>query len=442
MKGKAQIILTDVRDGSEKIIHEENMFTNALDSLFNGNPGGIVSPTLYGSSTRLNTQYSGIYDPYTYQNLLTALGGVLIFPEQLEENANKFYAPASNYPTGYASNDGTDGTDTRRGSFIAAESEFIENGFKFTWDFGTSQANGTWASIALTHAWGGKSYLREKSGYMNGAVMGSVSSQAVSQAMNGRFNLDVGVRDGSGYQFIMITEEYVVYALSGVIYKTRWPLSRISLNPTVATNEFISASEKVCDTPLTGVLGYIQNSGEDFFVTKRTSTTKLDYALVNIITGDVTATGSWTISGTSFHASATGVFAKIGNYIYYPTTSNTWMRFNTQNLADVSLIDMPFVTANYTRNTHATPIGDAVHTVNGIILGTTGYQSTDYAPPRQKLHGVWLVGANYSTNSSTVFSLSATPYTPYLATINNLATPVVKDASKTAKIVYWVTEVV
>ena len=429
MKGKAQIIFKDIRDGSEKIIHEENMFTAALDSLYNGNPGGVVSPTVQGTGSKMNIANPGIYEAYNAQSLRIALGGVLVFPQQLEENRNNLYAPANNYPTGYASDDGTDGSDIRRGSFQAAESGYVTRGYKFVWDFATSAANGTWAALALTHAWGGKSYLREKSGYMNGATMNNVSQLG----QHGRHYVEIAGRN----LFIAITGEWIIWSNGTEVRKTRWPISKLILNPTISASEFVTASEKVVDLPWTSA-AYIPDTDEAFFIVRRSSTTALQWNRYSI-SGDLLGSGTWTVSGTTLLSRA-GVFAKVGDYIYWPKADSTkWVKINTANTADTTEIDLPFVAGQ--RDIHATAINDTVHTQNGIIIGNSAMVSTDAAYPRQRLQGVWLVGANYTTsNTGTVAELSATPFTPYLATINNLQTPVVKDAGKTAKIIYTVTE--
>lgn len=57
--------------------------------------------------------------------------------------------------TGYAGNVRSDGVDPKRGDFNSAESQVLENGYKFVWDFPTNIANGTIKSVCLTHELGG-----------------------------------------------------------------------------------------------------------------------------------------------------------------------------------------------------------------------------------------------------------------------------------------------
>ena len=66
------------------------------------------------------------------------------------------YAPLTNPLIGYASDDANNTTDVRRGSRNLTESKIIDGGYRFVWDFATSQANGTISAICLTNTLAGK----------------------------------------------------------------------------------------------------------------------------------------------------------------------------------------------------------------------------------------------------------------------------------------------
>lgn len=83
------------------------------------------------------------------------MGGILLFPQTLEEDGNLFYPPTDNQPTAYASNNVNSGKQTKRGSISTTESKEIEKGYRFVWDFTTTQRNGTIRAAALTSAEGG-----------------------------------------------------------------------------------------------------------------------------------------------------------------------------------------------------------------------------------------------------------------------------------------------
>lgn len=143
LKGTTRIELTDVRTG-ESVAHEKhNMVTNALRDIF----------TPLGLSRR---PYRYFYDftPY-YEKLL---GGILCFDAQIPEDGDNYYPPAEASLVGCAAYGVQNNTkNTFRGGFNQTESEvsLADRYVKYVYDFATSQANGTIASVCLTHKHGG-----------------------------------------------------------------------------------------------------------------------------------------------------------------------------------------------------------------------------------------------------------------------------------------------
>ena len=134
IKGSATIELTNA-DGTKQIIKHDNMITNAVADMFRSYMGDM--PLIH----KLN-----FYD-YTYAG--TIFGGLLLFDDVLNDDASDYAIPSTKI-TGYASNTAYSGKDLSRGSRNIAESGLQEDGsYKFVWDFGTSQGNGTIQSIAL-----------------------------------------------------------------------------------------------------------------------------------------------------------------------------------------------------------------------------------------------------------------------------------------------------
>ena len=134
LKGSATIELTNA-DGSKEVIKHDNMITNAVNDLFT-TQGGDIAPIFKIANN--NDSYAE-----------TLFGGILLFNEVLNEDANDYTIPTTKV-TGYASQDAYAGIDTARGSFNKTEGGVQEDGsYKFVWDFATSQANGNIKSIAL-----------------------------------------------------------------------------------------------------------------------------------------------------------------------------------------------------------------------------------------------------------------------------------------------------
>ena len=134
LKGSATIELTNA-DGSKEVIKHDNMITNAVNDLLKSQRGELA------------TIMKHMKNGESYAQAL--FGGILLFGETLDTDANKYFLPTTNI-VGYASQDAYGGLDVARGSVNSSESGLQEDGsYKFVWDFATSQANGKISAIAL-----------------------------------------------------------------------------------------------------------------------------------------------------------------------------------------------------------------------------------------------------------------------------------------------------
>ena len=134
LHGSATIELTNA-DGSKEIIKHDNMITNAVNDLLKSQRGELA------------TIMKHMKNGESYAQAL--FGGILLFGETLDTDANKYFLPTTNI-VGYASQDAYGGLDVARGSVNSSESGLQEDGsYKFVWDFATSQANGKISAIAL-----------------------------------------------------------------------------------------------------------------------------------------------------------------------------------------------------------------------------------------------------------------------------------------------------
>lgn len=139
MKGTATITLTDAKTGeilSRTVEH--NMVTNALTNIFN--------PVNY--SLLHEFDYSALFReglPVWKQ----VIAGVMLLGNTVEEDADNILLGPDTIPVGTA---GTEyaGTNIYRGTLNLNETYETENGYHFTWDFGTDKANGTIRCVALT----------------------------------------------------------------------------------------------------------------------------------------------------------------------------------------------------------------------------------------------------------------------------------------------------
>lgn len=154
LKGKTIIELTDVNTGEKEVIEENNMVTNAINDLFNTFPNLLNAYSIYRGGGFVGYG-NGLNFLKLYEFLL---GGILLFDSQIEEKPENTYAPASANLIGCGVYTHQNSTGNRkRGNYNQTESEFNEEQryMKFVYDFSTSQANGTIASVCLTSYMGG-----------------------------------------------------------------------------------------------------------------------------------------------------------------------------------------------------------------------------------------------------------------------------------------------
>ncbi len=147
--GNVTVELENVNTGVVETVQDTNMVTNAVNDLLGMNPMGLFYKT------------SGQYDDMVVWNdemlpiCPNMIGGILLFPSALTEQAANIYPPATNMPVGYASNDVNATGNVKRGSMNLVESMALSDGYKFVWEFTPSQGNGTIAAIGLTSKQGG-----------------------------------------------------------------------------------------------------------------------------------------------------------------------------------------------------------------------------------------------------------------------------------------------
>lgn len=155
LKGKTTIELTDVNTGEKKVYEDHNMVTNFANYLFK-NIGGLWRKERFYDS---NSNYADSYYPYR----TNMLGGLLLFDNEIDPKGGEtIFAPTNARMVGCASYGNSDNTSATtnskmRGNYNASESYYNSNEktMKFVYDFSTSQANGTIKSACLTSIQGG-----------------------------------------------------------------------------------------------------------------------------------------------------------------------------------------------------------------------------------------------------------------------------------------------
>ncbi len=141
MKGHLEIELKDINTGKVEKHEDDNMVTDAIANILGLSFFGGIS---YSSSSSYRLPY------YVLPIAQKALGGLMMFDGTLEESKDNIHFPTDVHLTGCAGRKAN--TESKLiGSYNSVESHRNDNGFTSVWDFTTSQANGTIASLSLTN---------------------------------------------------------------------------------------------------------------------------------------------------------------------------------------------------------------------------------------------------------------------------------------------------
>lgn len=456
--GQTKIQLFDGENLVNEIV-DENMMTNALNDILN--PDRVL--------------VSGEAVEELYENFLPlykkALGGVLLYEEPIEENADITLAPLTNKCVGHAG-DNYGGEVETRGTLNTAETGFIDDadrskGYRFVWDFPTDRANGVISCVCLTSTDGGNN------GFGKGIDYESDNS-ARWLADRVDFGSDTGA---SGVKLEGVTNGVPIGTYNGeyvVAETTTGGTLRLhfSKNDDIVFN--ISDDKTYRIEEYTIPIDNVVNSGVAFYsngeiiVANKSSSSAFEFAEFDLSTRSFGAAQTRTFSPDVYAADRVNYPArycyKTSNYWYFlgAITSNNnrevW-RYPEQGGTGVLVGEVSFGTGGLANiKGRWSSIGDYAVWINGSggiakkqivifdkddpeiaykrtinnVSFPSAYSNIIINPDDSKE-----IVAFYKPSSATP-RLASFAFTPYIASINNLANPVTKIASQTMKITYEV----
>lgn len=171
LHGHTKITLTNP-DGSTEIIEKDNVVTNWVQNIFNADVNGVIDYSLLMPLTKM---FSGCY-------LFNAPAG--------DVDENSIFIPKGSDVTAHAGDEAYVGLDPTHGNPNLIESGEVTNGYRFVFDWQTSQGNGTFNTVGLTSGHNGNlgrpilNDLNLKTFDDIGVLWGGASTQAsVTEAM-------------------------------------------------------------------------------------------------------------------------------------------------------------------------------------------------------------------------------------------------------------------
>ena len=460
LTGEMKIELTDVNTGEVETVAEENMVTNAVNHILGLNPMGVFYAA--GSSIDEIEWNSGLLP--ICPNMI---GGILLFSQALTEEVDNIYSMSNNLPVAYASNNVNATANLARGSMNLTESKVLDNGYKFVWEFTPSQGNGTIVAAALTSSKGGEngygSIVNDTSTFLKLKSIGLDSLSMAKQLVLFE-TVEVDFENNRLYS--------ITFQDTGVrIRMVQIPIFSVGLNDKMDDSTYLVLNDQVVQTSTFRFLGdytlygEFLNGGDGYwygFSNEGNSSGSATMVWVKIKKEDYSMTeGKWTLSNAKLmdvgNRDESGSYPErvlkccMRNGFLYVMAYNKKgiYKINLSNSSDVTLIPLGFTSKwrplceTGTCEVYMTLIGDLIVggdfqiTVADTIIRTQGSFRLNDAATSLFQYTSFLLGwgGSYGSEYRSMYLL-----TPYLASINNLPSAVVKTVDKTMKITYTLTQ--
>lgn len=217
LKGSATIQMFDAKTGALIEEHQSsNMITNAVPNILNG---AFQRYFNYMKTSARNIDITEVLKTPLNSFAETYFGGILVFSNSLEENPEHIIPTQEEALSciGCGSQINKSASSNYSGVFNSAESIIDERTVKFVWDFTSQQCNGDIACICLTSAKGGLLGLRNNgvdaidlnsslSGLISNVL--SVSSAGASISTGSSFNYRVNAVRANTNGCIIYSDDY------------------------------------------------------------------------------------------------------------------------------------------------------------------------------------------------------------------------------------------
>ena len=433
IKGKTIIELTDAKTG--KLVQrteDDNMLTNALSLFYK--QGGITNPTAFNNNLRSDA-------------LQYLLGGVFCLDTALTESADVVRVPKGVTMIANGVRDVLNsGNPTEMGSWNETESGWQQDGsYKMVYDWTTSQGNGTIACVCLTSKYygyegiGNKSLTRKTTNPLSPSTYNAITGKAVSGTI-------VGYKDNVVYT---IADNFV-NKTAVTLKKYKLPVTEIDIRNTMSAelieektlnlpsnlqNLSTYANYDISETYVKGNTGYILVTPQEGYDNRRIA---IGYVLVFDASTEA-FTNSYVVDLTSVseRVNMTGISDK------YVVLGLTWVEYaNQANSGDITdgsgfydntaSIDHTYLETIDTDRFVGARNGNAgiIDVSESELLPLNGQNQLSAVGGFLTANNLFKVATN--EGSSAYIYRDAR----YIATINNLETPVTKDGSKTMKVTY------
>lgn len=419
LEGVAEIELTNVHTGEKERYVEKNMVTNALSEILTKNLYGRVCANLSGTVLPL----------YRY-----GLGGIFAFDGNIEEDPNNVVAPGNVECVAHAGDTSYNGANLKRGSKNTTETTILDDGIKIVWDFATNQGNGTIKCLSLTSARGGNM------GYGTDLLVND-SFEAPTLFTTYAENSAQSFCD-KDFVYSIVIQSSSYYIKDGVMKITRssLPSGTVRILSDFQTQgkieEFTISIQEMTTSTSSSFISY---HGKNYIYAIESNKTRFCLYEIGKDFNSLTKIMDMSVSGLYQYARP----AIMNDYIYMRSNGNIMMKINMYNPTDITSIKLPYAChgiSNSSQNA-INRVGNRIYCNKNIIDAN---DKVFYNTASESLGNYYHFFNTQSeliiifNDMNTRLNFMLNPL--YLATINNLATPVIKTADKTMKITYTIRE--
>lgn len=447
LKGHTKIELTDIHTGKKEVIEHDNAITTGLQSYLRELGFGRNDPFIANDVTNKELWK-------------TLLGGIYLFDTVLPDTAK--YKPAGTLMTGNSYFECANLSDpTELGSYNATESAFDNNHISLVYDWGTSQGNGTIATVSLGTLQGGKI------GYGNSTSLAATALQSViGSQSNNYYNAQQmnNVLYYNNHVYRATSDDVSNGTTSVTIYKNIFPITKVDVFGKVEIYNAADYPENIVFTLPEAVSGAykIVPVGSAykscFMLIPRDNVAAgatVTFYLLDVSDGTVTKKTFVNNTGALIFANS-GIFLMLldSTYAIVRTGGNTGAIYKinytngavigeaTKNGMGDNNVRQEYSACAFTDQLYAfcrcdnylyDPVKNAFYPTNGYIgaYASSELFSYIYLPDEDCIASYRWYGRNKR--------LGVYKNPLRLMTINNLDTPVEKTASKTMKVTYTIT---
>lgn len=481
LQGKTKIELFETRPGGGYFkVEDSNMVTNAIANL--------VNPPIEMIRTRSNKRYGQSFPLLSHclSPLTTvALQGIMLFDGTISEDGNNIIPDVSSLnQIGCASQDASS-VRPYRGVLNATETKDLENGRRYVWDFATDKANGIIRSVCLTSPVAGycgvdngRNTIDKSQRFraFDGSDINGIQPLFQSLSRNPRVSTDTVICSGTNafvYPIGSFENNTFLFLKPVIGGSTSYTFQKCVINPSfVGLRNSITETRTEITVSTAGAKLSLFPIADDNYIYSffKTATDSFDFVKIDAKTLRIVEEKNVCVQDAVFNQNTGGLQGiELGGYYYVCNGYNSNISESTKHIFYYASSIYKINTQDYSDYLHIDLIKEGIVNNNGEYAYLQKYKNMLTVTSRETyvINSDSIKKCNHSHTSDVGEFILPSPWlkepfviatawdayrlllnricfgfdTCYMATINNLSTPVVKNETQTMKVTYEITEI-